>query len=183
MLVSELAQRLAVHFEGDGSIEITGAAPLESAGAADLSFVGSARAMSAAKESAAGCLVVPKDYQNTAQHVVIRTDQPRGVFAAAVAAVAAGLGVERIDVRNATGGEDKDHPLRLGRIVRRLGHERPGRCWRGRPLREHLRQNARHQNRPADHRADHRPAGEGGSVHRMTRLMETDVCTCQSVVG
>lgn len=85
MLVSELAQKLALPFEGNGAVDITGAAPLESAKVSDLSFIGSSKALSIAAVSAAGCLIVPKEYSNESGRAIIRAGQPRGVFAAAVA--------------------------------------------------------------------------------------------------
>ena len=84
MLVSEIAQRLSVRFEGDGAIDITGAAPLELAGPSDLAFVNSAKSFDAADASGAGCLVVPDDYENRGQRTLFRTGQPRALFAAAV---------------------------------------------------------------------------------------------------
>jgi UDP-3-O-[3-hydroxymyristoyl] glucosamine N-acyltransferase len=85
MLVRELAEKLPVILEGDGDIEIVSAAPLESAGAGDLSFVSSGKAFSIADISGAGCLVVPKDYENEQRRTVLRAEHPRGIFAAALA--------------------------------------------------------------------------------------------------
>jgi UDP-3-O-[3-hydroxymyristoyl] glucosamine N-acyltransferase len=81
----ELAEWLGATFEGDGEKELTGVAPLETAGAGDLSFVGSRKGMRQAEASAAGCLIVPADYESAAGRTVIRVPEPRTAFARAVA--------------------------------------------------------------------------------------------------
>jgi len=81
----ELAEWLGATFEGDGEKELTGVAPIETAGAADLSFVGSRQGLRQAETSAAGCLIVPADYQNAAGRTVIHALEPRTAFARAVA--------------------------------------------------------------------------------------------------
>ncbi len=85
MRTRELAEWLGATFEGDGEKELTGVAPIETAGAADLSFVGSRQGLRQAEVSAAGCLIVPADYQNAAGRTVIRALEPRTSFARAVA--------------------------------------------------------------------------------------------------
>ncbi len=85
MRTRELAEWLGATFEGDGEKELTGVAPVETAGAADLSFVGSRQGLRQAEASAAGCLIVPADYQNAAGRTVIRALEPRTSFARAVA--------------------------------------------------------------------------------------------------
>lgn len=82
MRVRELAEALQTTFEGDGELEITGAAPLDSAGAADITFVGNRKAAVQAGRSAAGCLVVPDDFENSTGRTVIRKTNPRTAFAA-----------------------------------------------------------------------------------------------------
>jgi UDP-3-O-[3-hydroxymyristoyl] glucosamine N-acyltransferase len=84
MLTKELARRLGVRLEGDGDVEITGAAPLEMATRSDISFIGSRKAFETAQASAAGCLVVPHDFSNDTGRTLLRTAQPRAIFAAAV---------------------------------------------------------------------------------------------------
>lgn len=84
MLVRELSERLAAPLEGNGDVEIRGAAPLEEATPEQLSFVGSRRAFPAAQGSAAGCLVVPFDFDNASGRTLLRAAQPRGTFAAAI---------------------------------------------------------------------------------------------------
>lgn len=85
MRVRELAELLEATYEGDGEHEIRGAAQLENAGTGELSFVGSRKALDAARASSAGCLLVSFDYDNHQQRTVIRTPQPRAAFALAVA--------------------------------------------------------------------------------------------------
>jgi len=81
----ELAEWLGATFEGDGEKELSGVAPIETAGAADLSFVGTLKGQRQADASAAGCLIVPGDYDNSAGRTVIRATEPRTAFARAVA--------------------------------------------------------------------------------------------------
>ena len=94
MLVREMAELLHTTFEGDGDRPIAGVAALESAAKADLSFVGSKRALREAQASAAGCLIVPLDFDNSGLRTIIRAKDPRGAFAKVTRALlpAAGLG-------------------------------------------------------------------------------------------
>ena len=78
MRVSELAGRLQSAWEGDGELEITGVAPIESAGPVDISFVGNRKGAAAAKKSLAGCLLVTSDFPKG--RTVIRVEDPRGAF-------------------------------------------------------------------------------------------------------
>src|SRR5207253_4588109 len=80
MRVRELAEWLGATFEGDGEKEITGVAPLETAGGSDISFVANQKAVRQAEASAAGCLLVPRDYAS-GYRTVIRVDAPRTAFA------------------------------------------------------------------------------------------------------
>ncbi len=84
MRVRELADWLGAPFEGHGEKQLTAAAALETAGATELSFVGSRKAAQQAESSAAGCLIVPLDYENPAGRTVIRVPEPRTAFARAV---------------------------------------------------------------------------------------------------
>src|SRR5438876_205843 len=89
MRVRELAQRLGSEFEGDGEVEISGLAPIESAGPSDLSFINSRKAALQAEASAAGCLIVPPDFAAAAapqvNRAIIRAASPRTTFAHAIA--------------------------------------------------------------------------------------------------
>jgi UDP-3-O-[3-hydroxymyristoyl] glucosamine N-acyltransferase len=90
MRVKELAQWLGMEFEGDGEVEITGVAALESAGPSDLSFINSKKAAQQATQ--AGCLIVPMDFVNNGQGAVIRDASPRAVFARAIPRLRSVLG-------------------------------------------------------------------------------------------
>jgi UDP-3-O-[3-hydroxymyristoyl] glucosamine N-acyltransferase len=84
MRVRELAEWLGAPFEGDGEKELESASSLETAGASHLAFVGSRKAAREAESCAAGCLVVPLDFPNTAARTLIRVGEPRMAFARAV---------------------------------------------------------------------------------------------------
>ncbi len=81
MLVRELAAFLDAPFEGDGDCTVTRVASLEDANASDVSFVTKGRAAKTAAGSAAGCLLVPLDFDNSAARTVIRTRDPRSAAA------------------------------------------------------------------------------------------------------
>ncbi|MGH9659144.1 MAG: UDP-3-O-(3-hydroxymyristoyl)glucosamine N-acyltransferase [Bryobacteraceae bacterium] len=85
MRVRELAAWLGATYEGDGELELTGVAALESAGADHLSFVGSRKGAEQAASSGAGCLIVPSGFDNREGRTVLRTASPRTAFARAVA--------------------------------------------------------------------------------------------------
>jgi UDP-3-O-[3-hydroxymyristoyl] glucosamine N-acyltransferase len=82
--VKELAALLQAPFEGDGELELRRAAALDEAGAGDLSFVTRGRAWNLAPSSPAGCLLVPLDFDNSAQRTVVRTANPRAAVAKAI---------------------------------------------------------------------------------------------------
>ena len=87
MRVRDLAGFLGATYEGDGEKEIGGVADLESAGASELSFVGNRKAEAAAQRSAAGCLIVAPDFDNSVSRPVIRVADPRLAFARSVRAL------------------------------------------------------------------------------------------------
>jgi UDP-3-O-[3-hydroxymyristoyl] glucosamine N-acyltransferase len=82
--VKDLAAFLEAPFEGDGERVLRRVTALEDAGPDDLSFVTSARTFKRAQASAAGCLLVPADFENAAQRTVVRTPQPRAAAARAI---------------------------------------------------------------------------------------------------
>lgn len=85
MLVKELAAFLESSFEGDPDLDVRHVAALEDATANDLAFVsGQGRAAKGAQESAAGCLLVPLEWDNAAGRTVIRTRNPRAAAARAI---------------------------------------------------------------------------------------------------
>jgi UDP-3-O-[3-hydroxymyristoyl] glucosamine N-acyltransferase len=81
MRVRELAEWLGATFEGDGEIELSGVAALESAGSGEVAFVGNRKAAAQAQASAAGCLLVPPEWPSPASRTVIRVSEPRTAFA------------------------------------------------------------------------------------------------------
>jgi UDP-3-O-[3-hydroxymyristoyl] glucosamine N-acyltransferase len=85
VLVSEIAQLLDTDWEGEGSRDIRGAAPLSSAAPDQLSFVANRKAIAQAHESKAGCLIVPLEFP--AGRTVIRATDPRTAFARVVASL------------------------------------------------------------------------------------------------
>jgi len=87
--VKELAAFLQGPFEGDGERELRRVAALEDAAADDLTFVTrgvlrQSRALQMIAASAAGCFLVPLDFDNAAQRTVIRTANPRAAVAKAI---------------------------------------------------------------------------------------------------
>jgi UDP-3-O-[3-hydroxymyristoyl] glucosamine N-acyltransferase len=88
MRVRELAQSLDLAFEGDGEVEISGVAPLESAGPGDLSFVNSKKA--AQQATRAGCLIAPPDFVKAGSQTVIRSASPRAAFGHAISRLVTG---------------------------------------------------------------------------------------------
>ena len=87
MRLAALAERLGLPVEGDGEVQVEGAAPLESAGPAELSFVSSRRFESALAGSRAGALIVPADL-DPGSRPAIRSANPRYDFARAVESLA-----------------------------------------------------------------------------------------------
>lgn len=85
MRVQELADLIGAALEGDGTLEIDSAAPIESATSSQVAFVSNRKALKEAAASAAGCLIVPLDFDNAAGRTILRTREPRGAFAKLVA--------------------------------------------------------------------------------------------------
>ncbi len=79
MRVTEIAGELNAAWEGDGDLDITGVAPLESAGPLEIAFVGNRKAAAGAHLSGAGCLLVTPDFPKG--RTLIRVDDPRGACA------------------------------------------------------------------------------------------------------
>src|SRR5689334_8243749 len=84
MRVRELAEWLGATFEGDGEIDLTGVAPLETAGPGDVAFVGNRKAAEQSGASLAGCLIVPMEWPSPSYRTVIRAPEPRTAFARAM---------------------------------------------------------------------------------------------------
>ena len=73
--------------EGNPDVEISGVNALEDASATELSFVATPKAVAAAMESKAGCLLVGEDFANVSQRLLIRVTHPRTAFARVIAAL------------------------------------------------------------------------------------------------
>ncbi len=84
MTVDELARALGIEYEGHGSIDIREAAPLDAATHGQLAFVASVKAAETALQTAA-CLIAPPVYPRPQWQTVLRADNPRAVFARALA--------------------------------------------------------------------------------------------------
>jgi UDP-3-O-[3-hydroxymyristoyl] glucosamine N-acyltransferase len=84
MRVKELAAFLQAPFEGDGERQLRRVAALEDAAPEDVSFVTGGNASKRVEASAAGCLLVPSDFNNLAGRTVIRTLHPRAAVARSI---------------------------------------------------------------------------------------------------
>jgi len=84
MHVKDLAEWLGAPWEGDGALEVQRVAALEDAGWNDVSFATRGRSLKQAADSAAGCLLVPEDFDNSGQRTIIRTKDPRAAAARAI---------------------------------------------------------------------------------------------------
>jgi UDP-3-O-[3-hydroxymyristoyl] glucosamine N-acyltransferase len=80
----ELADWLGGELEGDGDRQITGVAAIEAAGPHELAFAAGRKAAELARASAAGCLLVSRDFPAAEGRCLIRVADPRGAFARAV---------------------------------------------------------------------------------------------------
>ncbi len=83
MRVSEIAALVGGTCEGDAGRPISAAAALDTAGPGEVSFVGNRKALAAAAQSKAGCLLVSAEFP--AGRTLIRVEDPRGAFARVVA--------------------------------------------------------------------------------------------------
>jgi UDP-3-O-[3-hydroxymyristoyl] glucosamine N-acyltransferase len=81
--LQEIAERLGLELEGDGSLEIRGLARLEDAGPADLSFVSGPRYQRACSASHAGALLAPPGL-DVAGRPCLRSPGPYAAFARAI---------------------------------------------------------------------------------------------------
>lgn len=79
MRVTEIAAELKAVWEGDGTLDITGVALLESAGPREIAFVGNRKAATGAHLSSAGCVLVTPDFPQG--RTLIRVADPRGACA------------------------------------------------------------------------------------------------------
>jgi len=96
MRLAELAKRLGCDLEGDGSIDITGVAPIESAGPGQVTFVANPRYLRCLHDTKASAVIVGPEAPKVAV-ATLRTREPYLAFARAIehfyqpVAVAAGV--------------------------------------------------------------------------------------------
>src|SRR5436305_9222379 len=83
--VAELAAICKGELEGDAELVITGANALETANKTELSFVANSKAVTLARSSRAGCLLVPEDFGENGAWARIRVANPRVAFVRALA--------------------------------------------------------------------------------------------------
>ena len=81
MRVAEIAARLHAGFEGDGGLEIRAAAGISHAGEDSIVFASTAKAMTEAGASAAGCVLIEAGQPWSGDKTVIRVPNPRAAFA------------------------------------------------------------------------------------------------------
>lgn len=81
MNLSELAARIGIAVEGDGSIEITGVAGVRDGGPGEISFVSQARYAADAAASKVSALIVARDWDKPVSAALLRTDKPEEAFA------------------------------------------------------------------------------------------------------
>jgi len=93
MKISEIAMLLNGELKGDGDVDISGIAGLESAGPADLTFVEDAAALEQAKASDAGCFLIPSN-RTLPGKTTIAVSQPKVALIKAAQAI---LPVRRVE--------------------------------------------------------------------------------------
>lgn len=81
MHIQELAKVLGAEVAADADLEITGAATIRGAGPNDITFLSNKKYRLALRESNAGAVLVPKDFDEDIAPILIRTDDPYLGFA------------------------------------------------------------------------------------------------------
>ncbi|MEM7393650.1 MAG: LpxD N-terminal domain-containing protein, partial [Verrucomicrobiota bacterium] len=81
LTVEQIASDLNAPFEGNGSLEIIGIAGIREALEGDLSFVANARYATAAENTRATAVLVPKDWEKPCSAAIIRVESPDAAFA------------------------------------------------------------------------------------------------------
>ncbi len=82
--VAEIASLVGGTAEGELGRVITGANIIEQAGSSDLAFAANRKALEAATQSQAACVLVPSSFEGRLSHAVIRVTDPRVAFAKAL---------------------------------------------------------------------------------------------------
>ena len=78
--LADIAERIGGEIHGEGSIAISGAAPFETAGKEDIAFAENAKLLKRIGETAAGAVIVPKDFDG-GQKTLLRAENPKVAFA------------------------------------------------------------------------------------------------------
>ena len=78
--LNEIAERVGGEIDGDGGVQISGAAPFEAAGKGDIAFAENAKLLKKIAETDAGAVIVPQGFDN-AQKTLLRTENPKVAFA------------------------------------------------------------------------------------------------------
>jgi len=81
MKLGEIARRLGLELRGDGELEISGPAPIESAGPGTIVFVAGAKYAHALEATTASCAIVPADLAGRANSATIVSANPSFDFA------------------------------------------------------------------------------------------------------
>jgi UDP-3-O-[3-hydroxymyristoyl] glucosamine N-acyltransferase len=81
LTVAEIAEKLEVTFEGDGSCAISGIAGIRDARSGDITFVANRRYASEVSKTQASVVVVGKDWDRPCPCALIRVDNPDRAFA------------------------------------------------------------------------------------------------------
>jgi UDP-3-O-[3-hydroxymyristoyl] glucosamine N-acyltransferase len=87
LTVAEIAELCSGEIQGAERRLISGANTLDDATAADVSFAENPKAFKAAAGSSAGCLMVPRSFDQTGQWSLIRVERPRDCFVKLLAAL------------------------------------------------------------------------------------------------
>jgi UDP-3-O-[3-hydroxymyristoyl] glucosamine N-acyltransferase len=85
LTIAQIAEICGASVEGNSGGIILSANTLEQASEKDLAFAENPKHFQAAAESAAGCLLVPSNFERQARGTIIRVSEPRTAFAKAVA--------------------------------------------------------------------------------------------------
>jgi UDP-3-O-[3-hydroxymyristoyl] glucosamine N-acyltransferase len=78
--LAEIAERIGGEIDGDGRVEISGAAPFETAGKEDIAFAENAALLKKIGETDAGAVIVPKQFNNT-RKTLLKIENPKVAFA------------------------------------------------------------------------------------------------------
>ncbi len=87
LTAAQIAALCGGEIVGNPDRVITGASSLEEARETDLAFVGNSKAIAAALNSRAGCLIAPPSFEHAGDWSLVHAAEPRAAFARAVSAL------------------------------------------------------------------------------------------------